>query len=113
MDKAKQVQTKNEKAKEARVPNFKGLQRKYQKYSNSSIGIDQHQKKFYDHLNEREQRDKHSIFEEIEEIEDHAYQKDFETSYEEDFATTYEDEEEDIPEAPAAKANSPIPDQVE
>ena len=54
MDKAKQVKTENEKSKEARVPNFQGLQRKSRKYSTSSIGIDQHQNKFYDHLNERE-----------------------------------------------------------
>ena len=61
MDKSKQVQSVNEKAKEARVPNFQGLQRKSQKSSNSSIGIDQNQKKFYDYINEREQRDKNPV----------------------------------------------------
>ena len=94
-------------------PTFKGYKENLEKSSNFSIGIDQYQKKFYDHINEREQRDKNPIFEEIEEIENHAYQKDFETSYGEDFAATHEDEEEDIPEPPAAKESSPIPDQVE
>ena len=74
MEKAKQVQVENEKAKEARVPNFQGLQRKSQKYSNSSIGIDPNQKKFYDYINEREERDKNPIFEEIEDDENPTYQ---------------------------------------
>ena len=113
MNRIKQVQAENEKEKEARVPNFQGLQRKSRKSSTSSIGIDQHQKKFYDHLNEREQRDKHPIFEDIEEIEDHTHQKDFEATYEEeDFAATHEDEEEDNSESLATKVNSPIPYQV-
>ena len=114
MNRPKQAQAKNEKEKEARVPNFQGLQRKSIKSSTSSIGIDQHQKKFYDHLNEREQTDTHPIFEEIEEFEDHTHQKDFEATYEEeDFAATHEDEEEDTPKAPTSKVHSPIPDQVE
>lgn len=113
MDKAKQVQSENEKAKEARVPNFQGLQRKSRKSSNSSIGIDQNQKKFYDYINEREQRDKNPIFEEIEDMENNAYQQEYETSYGEDLAAAHENEEGDIPEAPAEKESSPIPEQVE
>ena len=53
MNRTKQVQEENEKEKEARVPNFHGLQRKSRKSSTSSIGIDQHQKKFCDHLIEK------------------------------------------------------------
>ena len=68
--------------------------------------------KFYDYINEREQRDKNPIFEEIEDIENNAYQQDYETSYGEDFAVAHEDEEEDIPKAPTTKASSLIPDQV-
>ena len=113
MDKAKQVQSENKKAKEARVPNLQGLQRQSRKYSNSSIGIDQNQNKFYDYINEREQRDNNPIFEEIEDIENNTYQQEYETSYGEDFAAAHENEEEDIPEAPVEKASSPILDQVE
>ena len=114
MNRTKKVQEGNEKEKEAQVPNFQGLQRKYRKYSTSSIGIDQHQKKFYDHLIEKEQRDKHHIFEEIEEIEDHTNQKDFEATYEEeDFATTLEHEDEDTREVLVVEVHSPILDQVE
>jgi hypothetical protein len=80
MNRTKKAQAENEKEMEARVPNFQGLQRKSRKSSTFSIVIDQHEKKFYDHLKEREQRDKHPIFEEIE---DHTHQKDFEATYEE------------------------------
>ena len=91
MNRRKQVQVENEKEKEASVPNFQGLQRKSRKYSTSSIGIDQHQNKFYDHLIEKEERDKHPIFEENE---DHINQGDFEGTYkEEDFVTTHEHED--------------------
>ena len=113
MDKAKQVQSKNEKAKEARVPNFQGLQSKSRKSSNSSIGIDQNQKKFYDYINEREQKDKNPIFEEIEDIENTTCQQEYETYYGEDLAVAHENEEEDIHGAPVEKESSPIQDQVE
>ena len=56
------------------MPNFQGLQRKSQKSSNSSIGIDPNQKKLYDYINEREERDKNPIFEEIEDVENPTYQ---------------------------------------
>ena len=101
MNRTKQVQAKNEKEKEARVPNFQGLQRKSRKYSTSSMGIDQYQKRFYDHLFEKEQRDKHPIFEENE---DHTNQ--------EDFVDTYEQEDEVTPKVPAAEVHSPISDPV-
>ena len=55
MNKTKRIQEENEKEKEARALIFRGLQRKSRKSSNSSIGIDPHQKKFYDHLLEKEQ----------------------------------------------------------
>ena len=74
MVKAKQVQVENEKAKVARVSNFQGLQRKSQKSSNFSIGIDPNQKKLYDYINEREERDKNPIFEENENVENPTYQ---------------------------------------
>ena len=108
MDKAKQVQVEHEKAKEARVPNFQGLQRKSQKSSNSSIGIDPNQKKFYDYINERDERDKNPIFEEIEDDENTSYQKEYDTSFGEDLAADHEDEEEDIPQVPVEKEISPI-----
>lgn len=73
MNKTKKIQEENEKEKEARVPSFKGLQRKSHKSSNSSIGIDPHQKKFYDHLLEKEQMDKTPIFDESQ---DHTNQED-------------------------------------
>ena len=102
MNRTQKVQEENEKEKEAQIPSFKGLQRKSRKYStSSSIGIDQYQKKFYDHLLEKEQRDKHLIFEEIE---DHTNQ--------EDFASTYEQEDGDTLEVPVVEVHSPIPDQV-
>lgn len=66
MNMTQKVQEENEKENEVWFPRFKGLQRKSKKYSTSSIGIDQYQKKFYDHLLEKEQRNKHPIFEEIE-----------------------------------------------
>ena len=75
MDKAKKVQVEHEKEKETRVPNFQALQRKSQKSYNSSIGIDLNQKKFYDYINEREERDKNPIFEEIEDDENPTYQQ--------------------------------------
>ena len=53
MNRTKKVQEENETEKEAQVPSFKGLQRKSRKSSTSSIGIDQYQKKFYDHLLEK------------------------------------------------------------
>ena len=113
MNMTKQVQAEKEKEKEARVPNFQGLQRKSRKSSTSSIGIDQDQNKFHDHLIEKEQRDKHPIFEEIEEIEYHTNQKDFDTTYtEEYFVATHEHEDEDTPEILAAKVHSPILEQV-
>ena len=101
MNRTRKVQEENEKEKEARVPSFKRLQRKSRKYSTSSIGIDQYQKKFYDHLLKKEQRDKHPIFEKIE---DHINQ--------EDFVSTYEQEDEITPEVLAVEVHSPIPDQV-
>lgn len=113
MDKAKLVQSKNEKAKEERVPNFQGLQRKSQESSKSSIGIDKNQKKFYDYINEREERDKNPIFEEIEDVENITYQQEYETSFGEDLVVAHENEQEDIPQAPAEKTSSPIQDQVE
>lgn len=102
MNRTKKVQEENEKEKESRVPSFKGLQRKSRQSStSSSIGIDQYQKKFYDHILEKEQRDKHLIFKEIE---DHINQ--------EYFAATYEQEDEDTPKVPAVEVHSPIPYQV-
>ena len=53
MNRTKKVQEENEKEKEARVPSFQGLQRKFRKSSTSSIGIDQYQKIFYDCLLEK------------------------------------------------------------
>ena len=73
MQKVKQVQVEHEKAKEARVSNFQGLKRKSRKSSNSSIGIDPNQKKFYDYINEREERDKNPIYEEIENDDNPTY----------------------------------------
>ena len=50
MNKTKKIQEENKKEKEARAPNFRGLQIKSRKSCNSFIGIDPHQKMFYDHL---------------------------------------------------------------
>ena len=97
MEKAKQVQVEHEKAKEARVPNFQGLQRKSQKSSNSSIGIDPNQKKFYDYIKGREERDKNPIFEEIDDDDNPTYQQECDPSFGEDQAIDHEDEEENIP----------------
>ena len=74
MQKAKQVQVEHEKEKEARVPNFQGLARKSRKSSNSYIGIDPNQKKLYDYINEKEERDKHPIYEEIKDDDNPTYQ---------------------------------------
>lgn len=74
MQKAKQVQEEHEKEKEARVPNFQGLAKKSRKSSNSSIGIDPNQKKLYDYINEKEERDKNPIYEEIEDDDDPTYE---------------------------------------
>ena len=64
MNKTKRIQEENEKEKEARVLSFRGLQIKSRKSFNSSIGIDPHQKTFYDHLLEKEQIDNTPIFDE-------------------------------------------------
>ena len=74
MQKAKQVQEEHEKEKDARVLNFQGLERKSQKSSNSSIGIDPNQKKLYDYINEKEERDKNPIYEEIEDDDNPTYE---------------------------------------
>ena len=113
MDKAKKVQVEHEKEKETRVPNFQALQRKSQKSYNSSIGIDLNQKKFYDYINEREERDKNPIFEEIEHDENTTYQQEYDPSFGEYLAADHEDEEEDIPRVLAEKETSPIQEQVE
>ena len=113
MEKSKQVQVEHEKPKEARVSNFQGLQRKSWKSSNSSIGIDPNQKKFYDYINEREERDKNSIFEEIEDDDNPTYQQEYDPSFGEDQAADHEDEEENIPQVPIEKESSPIQEHVE
>ena len=113
MEKAKQMQVEHKKAKEARVPNFQGLQRKYWKSSNSSIGIDPNQKKFYDYINEREERDKNPIFEEIEDYENPTYQQENDPSFGEDQVIDHEDEEDNIPQVSIEKESSPIQEHVE
>ena len=113
MQKAKQVQVEHEKAKEARVPNFQGLQRKSQKSSNSSIGIDPNQKKFYDYINEREERDKNPIYEEIEDDDNPTYQQENDPSFREDPVLDHKDEEENIPQVLVEKENSPMKELVE
>ena len=101
MNKTKNIQEENEKEKEARAPRFIGLQRKSRKSSNSSIGIDPHQKKFYNHLLEKQQMDKSHIFDEPQ---DNTDQEDIVASnVQEDMVT---------PEIPAEEIHSPTSDPV-
>ena len=113
MQKAKQVQVEHEKEKEARVPNFQGMLRKFRKSSNSSIGIDPNQNKLYDYINEKEERDKNLIYEEIKDDDNPTYQQKNDLSFEEDQELDHEDEEEYIPEVPIEKESSPMKELVE
>ena len=113
MEKSKQVQIEHEKTKEERVPNFQGLQRKFWKSCNSSIGIDPNQNKFYDYINEREERDKNLIYEEIKDDDNPTYQQENYHFFQEYKVIDHEDEEENIPQVPIEKESSPIQEQVE
>ena len=101
MHKTKNIQEENEKEKEAQVRSFKGLQRKSRKSSNSSIGIYPYQKKFYDHLLEKEQMDKTPIFDESQDYTD-----------QEDIAAANVQEDVVTPKIIAEEVHSPTSDLV-
>jgi hypothetical protein len=101
MNKTKKIQEENKKEKEAQVLSFKGLQRKSRKSSNSSIGIDTYQKKFNDHLLEKEQMDKTTIFDESQ---DHTDQEDIAVVNNQEYVVT--------PDIPTEEIHSLISDPV-
>ena len=89
------------------------MARKSRKSSNSSIGIDPNQKKFYDYINEKEERNKNPIYEEIEDDDNPTYQQENDLSFGEDQELDHEDEEEHIPQVLAEKESSPMKELVE
>ena len=98
MDKSKKIQEEKEKEKEARAPTFRGFKRKSRKSSNSSVGIDPHQKLFYDNLLEREQINNTPIFNEPQD-----------DNIQEDIVVDNIQEDVAIPGIPVVEIHSPTP----
>jgi hypothetical protein len=89
------------------------LARKSQKSSNSSIRIDPNQEKMYDYINEKEERDRNPIYEEIEDDDDLNYEQANDHYFQETQAFDHRDEEETIPQIPTEKESSPMQEPVE
>ena len=67
----------------------------------------------YDYINEKEERDKNPIYEEIEDDDDLTYEQANDLSFGEDQTFDHRDEEEPIPQVPAEKESSLMKEPVE